>query len=135
MNARGHLSSETIDMLLLAALDAPATNAAKKHLDDCSSCRTRWRELNEDKEKFVQFVFPRTLENVSSRVIAPSFLDRLRLLGPWRVLAPLAGAAMAASLAVGLYLGATAGWGRGAGGERGAERGKSPANCPRRTTR
>ena len=43
MNARGHLSSETIDMLMLSALDAQAANDAKNHIDGCASCRTRWR--------------------------------------------------------------------------------------------
>jgi hypothetical protein len=104
MNARGHLSSETIDMLMLSALPAQAANDAKNHIDGCATCRTRWRELNEDKEKFVQFVFPRTIEKVSSRVIAPSFFDRLRIIGPWKVFGPLAGAALAASLAVGVYV-------------------------------
>jgi hypothetical protein len=104
MNARGHLSSETIDLLLLSSLDAAAANEAKNHIDACAKCRTRWRELNEDKEKFVQFVFPRTLEKVSSRVIEPGFFDRLRIIGPWKVFMPLAGAAIAASLAIGLFL-------------------------------
>ena len=103
MNARGHLSSETIDMLMLSALDAPTANAAKNHIDGCASCRTRWRELNEDKEKFVQFVFPRTIEKVSSRVIAPSLLERLRIFGPWKVFGPLAGAALAGLIAVVAY--------------------------------
>jgi hypothetical protein len=103
MNARGHLSSETIDLLMLSGLDATNANAAKSHIDSCETCRTRWRELNEDKEKFQQFVFPRTLEKVTSRVMQPSFFDRLRIAGPWRVLGPLAGAAMAAGLAVGVF--------------------------------
>jgi hypothetical protein len=103
MNARGHLSSETIDLLMLSGLDAATTNAAKSHIDGCPTCRTRWRELNEDKEKFQQFVFPRTLEKVTSRVMQPSFFDRLRLSAPWRVLGPLAGAAVAAGLAFGVF--------------------------------
>jgi hypothetical protein len=103
MNARGHLSSETIDLLMLSGLDATAANAAKSHIDACATCRTRWRELNEDKEKFQQFVFPRTLENVTSRVIAPSLFDRLKIFGPWKVLGPLAGAAAAAGLAIGVF--------------------------------
>ncbi|MFZ5445064.1 MAG: hypothetical protein ACOZQL_34055 [Myxococcota bacterium] len=70
MNARGHLSSETIDLLLLSALEAGEANAAKQHLDDCESCRARWRELNEDKQRFEQFVFARTLPKVEARVLA-----------------------------------------------------------------
>lgn len=68
MNARGHLSSETIDLLLLSALGAAEANEAKHHLDGCESCRTRWRELNEDKQRFEQFVFARTLPKVEARV-------------------------------------------------------------------
>ncbi len=103
MNARGHLSSETIDLLMLSGLDASATNEAKGHIDACPICRTRWRELNEDKEKFQQFVFPRTLEKVASRVMEPSLLDRLRIFGPWRVFGPMVGAGLAALVAVGVY--------------------------------
>ena len=103
MNARGHLSSETIDLLMLSGLEASAANAAKSHIDSCATCRTRWRELNEDKEKFQQFVFPRTLEKVASRVIAPSFFDRLRIAGPWKVFGPMVGAAAAAAIAVGVF--------------------------------
>jgi hypothetical protein len=70
MNARGHLSSETIDLLLLSALAATEANDAKHHLDGCESCRARWRELNEDKQRFEQFVFARTLPKVEARVLA-----------------------------------------------------------------
>src|SRR3954464_15705088 len=109
MNARGHLGSETIDMLMLSALDAQAANDAKNHIDGCASCRTRWRELNEDKEKFVQFVFPRTVDKVSSRVIQPSLIERLRIFGPWKFFAPVAGAVLAASLAITVYTRAAGG--------------------------
>ncbi|MEW5743447.1 MAG: hypothetical protein AB1938_31340 [Myxococcota bacterium] len=68
MNPRGHLSSETIDLLLLSALAANEANEAKAHLDSCEACRTRWRELNEDKQKFEQFVFARTLPKVEARL-------------------------------------------------------------------
>ena len=78
MNARGHLSSETIDLLMLSGLDATQTNQAKAHIDACERCRTRWRELNDDKERFVQYVFPRTVGMVTSRVMATSWLDTVR---------------------------------------------------------
>lgn len=68
--ARSHLSSETIDLLLLAALPAEETNSAKAHLDECERCRSRWRELNEDKQRFEQFVFARTLPKVEARARA-----------------------------------------------------------------
>lgn len=104
MNARGHLSSETIDLLMLSGLDAAATNAAKHHIDGCELCRTRWRELNEDKEKFQQFVFPRTLQSVTSRAITPTFFERMRLLlGPWRQQIQLAAGA-AAVLTIGIVV-------------------------------
>ncbi len=97
MNARGHLSSETIDLLMLSALDSSAANDAKTHIDGCDTCRTRWRELNEDKEKFQQYVFPRTLERVTAKVMAPSFFDRVKR---FRVWGPLAGAAAAIAIGV-----------------------------------
>lgn len=104
MNARGHLSSETIDLLMLSGLDAAATNAAKHHIDGCAMCRTRWRELNEDKEKFQQFVFPRTLQSVTSRAITPTFFERLRLtFGPWKRQIQL-GAAAAAAVTIGIVV-------------------------------
>jgi hypothetical protein len=81
MNARGHLSSETIDLLLLSALSASETNEAKQHIDGCDDCRARWRELNEDKARFEQFVFARTLPKVEARVLAErqGFFERFRL--------------------------------------------------------
>lgn len=81
MNTRGHLSSETIDLLLLAALSANESNQAKQHIDECSECRVRWRELNEDKQRFEQFVFARTLPKVEARILAEreSFFDRFKL--------------------------------------------------------
>ena len=68
MNTRGHLSSETIDLLMLQALSAGETTEAKTHLDGCASCKKRWDELNEDKARFEQFVMPRTLAKVEERV-------------------------------------------------------------------
>ncbi len=100
MNARGHLSSETIDLLMLSALSAEQTNEAKAHIDACDRCRTRWRELNEDKERFVQYVYPRTVEQVTSRLVVTSLWDRLRLFGPWRIAGPALGVAAAALAAV-----------------------------------
>jgi hypothetical protein len=100
MNARGHLSSETIDLLMLSGLDAEQTNVAKAHIDICERCRTRWRELNEDKERFVQYVYPRTVGAITSRVVATSWLDRLRIFGPWKIFGPALGVGVAALVAV-----------------------------------
>jgi hypothetical protein len=88
--------------LLLSALSAPEANEAKHHIDSCESCRTRWRELNEDKERFEQFVFARTLPKVEARVAASrgSFFDRFRL----KILIPtlaVAGAAAAVAFTTG----------------------------------
>jgi hypothetical protein len=81
MNTRGHLSSETIDLLLLSALSATETNEAKSHIDGCTDCRGRWQELNQDKERFEQFVFARTLPKVEARVLAEreGFFARFKL--------------------------------------------------------
>ena len=94
MNTRGHLSSETIDLLLLSALNASEANDAKAHLDTCEACRTRWRELNEDKQQFEQFVFARTLPKVEARLEKErgGFFERFRAL--W--LLPAVGVAAAA---------------------------------------
>ncbi len=67
-NARGHLSSETLDLLSLAALDAAQASSAQAHLEACSVCHSRWREVNEDKQRFEQFVFARTLPKVEAAV-------------------------------------------------------------------
>ncbi len=56
-----------MDLLLLSALTPDETNAAKAHLDVCERCKDHWRALNDDKEHFEQFVFPRTLSKVEAR--------------------------------------------------------------------
>lgn len=104
MNARGHLSAETIDLLSLSALDPQATQVAQTHLDGCAACRSRWDELQVDSQRFKQFVYPRTVGEVTSRVLRPSFFDRLRLSGV-RVLGPALGAAAAAGLVLVVALG------------------------------
>ena len=93
MNARGHLSSETIDLLLLSALTADETNTAKHHIDGCAECKQRWQELNEDKQRFEQFVFARTLPKVEARVAAErqGFFERFKL----KFLIPVVGVAAA----------------------------------------
>jgi hypothetical protein len=87
MNARGHLSSETIDLMMLEALKGDEANQAKVHLDGCDFCRTRWQELNEDKRHFEQFVFARTLPRVEARVQPRGFFARFNL----KLLVPAAG--------------------------------------------
>src|SRR3954471_23132866 len=103
MNARGHLSSETIDLLLMSALTGQRQDEAKTHLDGCPLCQKRWTELNEDKARFEQFVFPRTVAKLEARLAAPSLMERLR--AGWKVLVPAAGLVMAASLAAAPFLG------------------------------
>jgi hypothetical protein len=94
--SRGHLSSEAIDLLLLSALAAPEAEEARQHLDGCDDCRRRWRELNQDTQRFEQFVFARTLPKVEARVEA----ERQGLLGRFRlqVLLPVMGLAAAAAV-------------------------------------
>ncbi|MDP3237414.1 MAG: hypothetical protein Q8S33_36130 [Myxococcales bacterium] len=97
-NARGHLSSETIDLLLLSALASNEANEAKAHIDDCSLCKQRWMELNEDSQKFKQYVFARTLPAVEARLNASKqgFFERFKL----RFVLPALGVATAAALAL-----------------------------------
>ncbi len=103
MNARGHLSSETIDLLLMSALTGERQNEAKAHLDGCPLCQKRWTELNEDKARFEQFVFPRTLQKLEERLAAPTLMERLR--AGWKLLVPAAAGIVAASLAAAVYVG------------------------------
>lgn len=103
MNARGHLSSETIDLLLMAALTGEKETSARAHLDACATCQKRWAELNEDKQRFEQFVFPRTVGKLEERIANESPFARWNL--NWRMLVPLIGSAVAASLALAVYLG------------------------------
>ncbi len=94
--SRGHLSSEAIDLLLLAALSPPEANEAKQHLDGCDECRGRWTELNADKQRFEQFVFARTLPKVEARVAESraGFFERFKL----RILIPVLSVAAAAGV-------------------------------------
>lgn len=97
-NARGHLSSETIDLLLLSALASNEANEAKAHIDDCGLCKQRWMELNEDSQKFKQYVFARTLPAVEARLNASKqgFFERFKL----QFVLPALGLATAAALAL-----------------------------------
>jgi hypothetical protein len=101
MNTRGHLSSETIDLLLMAALTGDKETKARDHLGTCTLCQKRWAELNEDKARFEQYVFPRTVGNLETRLANPSFFQRFS----WRTLVPIAGSVLAASIALAVYLG------------------------------
>jgi hypothetical protein len=101
MNARGHLSSETIDLLLMAALTGEKESTARAHLDGCQLCQKRWAELNEDKARFEQYVFPRTVGKLEERLSKQSIFDRFN----FRFLIPVVGSALAASIALSVYLG------------------------------
>lgn len=105
MNTRGHLSAETIDLLHLAALKPDQAAVAQKHLEGCAACRGRWDELVTDSQKFAQYVYPRTVGEVTSRLVNTSLLDRLRLWGFGRVLGPAVGVAAAAAIAGVVVLG------------------------------
>jgi hypothetical protein len=98
VNSRGHLSSELLDLLMLSALSVAEAAAAKQHLETCTSCQRHWKELNDDKQHFEQFVFARTLPKIEARLVrAPAaWFERLKL---WLVL-PAAGLVAAAVVAL-----------------------------------
>ena len=96
MNERGHLSAETLDLLMLAALSSPESESAKVHIDKCTACQARWTELEEDKKRFEQFVFPRTLPKIQERAKPVSFWAQLR--ERWQLAMPAVGLAAAAVL-------------------------------------
>jgi hypothetical protein len=103
MSTGRHLSSETIDLLLMAALAGDKESEARAHLDGCPVCQKRWAELNEDKLRFEQFVFPRTVGRLEERLNSPSLADRLR--AGWKALIPAMGLAAAASVAFAVFVG------------------------------
>lgn len=98
MNERGHLSAETIDLLMLSSLAPEQTSQARAHLDACVSCRERWSELEEDRQRFLQVVYPRTLPGVEARARPPGLGAWLRQ--RWALALPAVGLAAAAVLLV-----------------------------------
>lgn len=98
MNARGHLSYETLDLLALAALAEAESQAARAHLDACTSCKSAWTELEEDRARFTQFVFPRTLPKLEQRAQPAPFWERVR--AKWTFAMPFAGLIAVTALAV-----------------------------------
>lgn len=78
MNPQQHLSSETLDLLLLSALAEDERHKARAHLEGCGSCKQRWTQLEEDSGRFTKFVLPRTLPQVEAKVAQVSLWDRLR---------------------------------------------------------
>lgn len=90
---RGHLSSESIDLLLLSALPSHEAQLAHVHLESCASCKAQWQTLSDDQKRFEQFVFPRTLPTVQARVDAErsGFFGQLR----WTMWVPALGVAAA----------------------------------------
>jgi hypothetical protein len=97
MNERGHLSAETIDLLMLSSLAAGDAAKARDHISSCDKCKARWTELEEDKARFDQFVFPRTVAAVEKRANR-SVLDFVR--ERWAMLVPALGVAVAATLLI-----------------------------------
>lgn len=94
MNSRGHLSSQTLDLLTLSALTEPESQQARAHLDTCRTCQQAWEELEGDRQKFTQFVFPRTLPEVEARARRAGWWSWLK--SKWSVVVPVAGLAVAA---------------------------------------
>lgn len=90
-NDRGHLSSMTIDRLLLKSLPEAEANEAKAHLDACEGCRKLFAEMEGDQKKFEAFIFARTLPEVTERAKPPTLLERLA--AAWRIAIPVAVAA------------------------------------------
>lgn len=102
MITRGHLSSEAIDLLMLAALQPEQAKTAHEHLAACAQCNAQWKTLQEDKARFEQFVLPRTLPKIEA-ALTPVPMTQL-LLSRWRMLIPvatLAGVAVVALVVMG----------------------------------
>ena len=43
-----HLSSETLDLMMLSSVPARQAEEARNHLQSCPRCKARWEELDED---------------------------------------------------------------------------------------
>lgn len=93
MNGRFHLSSETLDLLSLSALAQTESDKAQSHLETCETCRQRWQELEDDRQRFQQFVFPRTFPNVEAKARPVSFWERVRR--KWTLALPAVGLVVA----------------------------------------
>lgn len=104
MNQRGHLSSETIDLLMLSSLSEQEAQSAHEHLRSCTVCKRYWDELEEDKARFEQFVFPRTVESIEQRAQSTSLWSRLQT--RWAFLVPTLGAVAALFILVAMPRGA-----------------------------
>ena len=84
MNERGHLSSETIDLMMLASLAAPERERAQAHLGQCDTCRGLVNEVEQDFARFQQYVLPKTLPQIEARAargLRPRWLRGLSLSG------------------------------------------------------
>lgn len=93
-----HLSSETLDLLSLSALQETESARARAHVEKCEDCRGRLTELEADKQRFTQYVFPRTLPKLEERLRPQSWVDALR--AKWKFALPLAGLVATAALLV-----------------------------------
>ncbi len=85
MNDRGHLPADTLDLLLMDALERTQANAARAHLGHCATCAADYKQLVDDKQRFEQYVLPRTQAAVAEGVESRRWL---RWLSP-RVWAPV----------------------------------------------
>lgn len=74
MNDRGHLPADTLDLLLLEALERTEANAARAHLGHCATCAANYKQLVDDKQRFDQFVYPRTQAHVAAATARGSWL-------------------------------------------------------------
>jgi hypothetical protein len=104
LNTRGHLTTETIDLMVLAALPKEERTQAQQHLESCLACRLRLSEFHDDKERFEKFVFARTLPRVEARLAAQQqkFWHRFSL----RILISAVGLAVAVAAVLVLVFGA-----------------------------
>lgn len=84
-----HLSSETLDLLSLSALAEVESEKAHAHIGACDTCRARFSELEEDKQRFAQFVFPRTLPKIEEKLRPVPLWERMRQ--KWTLALPFAG--------------------------------------------
>lgn len=66
LSARGHATSEALDLLLMESLPSEARAQLERHLGDCHVCQSALSELKADQQHFNRFVYPRTVQAVEA---------------------------------------------------------------------
>jgi hypothetical protein len=93
-----HVSELSLDLLLLGDLGQAESGAARKHLESCDTCRTRYAALVQARADFEQHVLPRTRPHVERSLASRTPRGRSKRTLGWS--SALAATAVAALLMI-----------------------------------